>query len=308
MLLFIFQRLLQAVPVILGVSLVTFALMIIAPGDPVQRLLGQRASAESVAELRAQMGLDAPPAQQYLTIMGNMLRGDLGRSVITRVPVIDELRARFPVTLKLALLAVLFSSLFGIAVGVVSAVYQNTLLDRAAMFVCLIGISVPVFWYALIAILLVVFQWRWLPQTGLGDGSLGYYLLPAFVLGTRSSAFVARITRSTMLETIRQDFVRTARAKGLSERVVIFKHAFRNVLIPVVTVIGLDLAAFIDGAYLVEYVFNLPGLGRYGLVALLNRDLPVMIPLVIYTATLFVLANLLVDLLYATIDPRIRYD
>lgn len=308
MLIFILRRLLQAVPVIIGVSLVTFSLMILAPGDPVQRLLGQRASAESVAELRAQMGLDAPPAQQYLTIMGNLVRGDLGRSVITRVPVIEELRARFPVTLKLALLAVVFSSLIGIAVGVVSAIYQNTFLDRAAMFVCLVGISVPVFWYALIAILLVVFQWRWLPQTGLGDGSLRYYLLPAFVMGTRSAAFVARITRSSMLEIIRQDFVRTARAKGLAERAVVFKHAFRNVLVPVVTVIGLDLAAFIDGAYLVEYVFNLPGLGRYGLVALLNRDLPVMVPLVIYTAVLFVLANLIVDLLYAVIDPRIRYE
>lgn len=308
MLIFILRRLLQAVPVIVGVSLVTFTLMILAPGDPVQRLLGQRASAESVAELRAQMGLDAPPAQQYLTIMGNLVRGDLGRSVITRVPVIEELRARFPVTLKLALLAVVFSSLIGVTVGVVSAVYQNTFLDRAAMFVCLVGISVPVFWYALIAILLVVFQWRWLPQTGLGDGSLRYYLLPAFVLGTRSAAFVARITRSSMLEIIRQDFVRTARAKGLAERAVVFKHAFRNVLVPVVTVIGLDLAAFIDGAYLVEYVFNLPGLGRYGLVALLNRDLPVMVPLVIYTAVLFVLANLIVDLLYAVIDPRIRYE
>jgi peptide/nickel transport system permease protein len=308
MLIFVLRRLLQAIPVVIGVSLVTFALMILAPGDPVQRLLGQRASFEAVAELRAQMGLDAPPAQQYLTIMGNLLRGDLGRSVITRVPVIEELRARFPVTLTLALLAILFSSLIGITVGVISAVYHNTLVDRAAMFVCLVGISVPVFWYGLIAILLVVFRWRWLPQTGLGDGSLQYYLLPAFVLGTRSAAFVARITRSSMLETIRQDFIRTARAKGLAERAVVFKHAFRNVLVPVVTVIGLDLAAFIDGAYLVEYVFNLPGLGRYGLVALLNRDLPVMVPLVIYTALLFILANLVVDLLYAVIDPRIRYD
>ena len=220
----------------------------------------------------------------------------------------EALRARFPVTLKLALLAMTFSTLLGVGVGIVSAVFQNTPLDRIAMFVTLTGISVPVFWYALIAILLVIFQWRWVPQTGLGDGSLRYYLLPAFVLGTRAAAFIARITRSTMLEIIRQDFIRTARAKGLAERLVITKHAFRNVLIPVVTVVGLDLAAFIDGAYLTEYVFNIPGMGRYGLVALLNRDLPVMIPLVIYTATLFVVANLLVDLLYAVIDPRIRYD
>lgn len=307
MLIYSIKRLLQAIPVVIGVSLLTFILMILAPGDPVQKLLGQRASPESVEELRERLGLNDPPHQQYLKIMGNIVQGDLGRSVITREPVIRELRARFPVTLKLALLAMVFSSLIGVMVGIISAVYQNTLLDRLAMFITLTGISVPVFWYALIAILLVVFQWRWVPQTGIGDGSLKFYLLPAFVLGTRASAFIARITRSAMLEIIRQDFIRTARAKGLSERVVIYKHAFRNVLIPVVTVIGLDLAAFIDGAYLTEYVFNLPGLGRYGLVALLDRDLPVMIPLVIYTAVLFIVVNLVVDLLYAAIDPRIRY-
>ncbi len=308
MLVYVVKRLLTAVPVIIGISLLTFILMILAPGDPVQKLLGQRASPEAVTELRDRLGLNRPAYEQYLRIMGNVVTGNLGRSIITREPVGEALRARFPVTLKLALLAMTFSTLLGIGVGIVSAVFQNTLLDRTAMFITLTGISVPVFWYALIAILLVVFQWRWVPQTGLGDGSLRFYLLPAFVLGTRAAAFIARITRSTMLETIRQDFVRTARAKGLSERVVIIKHAFRNVLIPVVTVVGLDLAAFIDGAYLTEYVFNIPGMGRYGLVALLNRDLPVMIPLVIYTATLFIVANLLVDLLYAVIDPRIRYD
>ena len=308
MLVYIIKRLFGAVPVIIGISLLTFILMILAPGDPVQKLLGQRASPEAVTELRERLGLNEPAYKQYLRIMGNVITGDLGRSIITREPVGEALRSRFPVTLKLALLAMTFSTLLGVAVGVVSAVFQNTVLDRLAMFVTLTGISVPVFWYALIAILLVIFQWRWVPQTGLGDGSLRYYLLPAFVLGTRAAAFIARITRSTMLEIIRQDFIRTARAKGLSERLVIIKHAFRNVLIPVVTVIGLDLASFIDGAYLTEYVFNIPGMGRYGLVALLNRDLPVMIPLVIYTATLFIVANLLVDLLYAVIDPRIRYD
>ena len=308
MLVYIIKRLFAAIPVIIGISLLTFVLMILAPGDPVQKLLGQRASPEAVEELRDRLGLNEPAYRQYLRIMGNVVTGNLGRSIITREPVGEALRARFPVTLKLALLAMTFSTLLGVGVGIVSAVFQNTPLDRIAMFITLTGISVPVFWYALIAILLVVFQWRWVPQTGLGDGSLRYYLLPAFVLGTRAAAFIARITRSTMLEIIRQDFIRTARAKGLSERIVIVKHAFRNVLIPVVTVIGLDLASFIDGAYLTEYVFNIPGMGRYGLVALLNRDLPVMIPLVIYTATLFIVANLLVDLLYAVIDPRIRYD
>ncbi len=308
MLSYALRRLLHAIPVIIGVSLVTFFLMILVPGDPVQRLLGQRANPEAVAALRANMGLDDPPMQQYLTMMGNIVTGNLGRSIITRENVIDEFKARFPVTLRLALLATLFATIIGVAVGILSAVYQNSVIDRVAMFFTLLGISVPVFWYALIMILLVIFQLRLVPQTGLGDGSLKYYLLPAFVLGTRAAAFIARITRSAMLEIVRQDFIRTARAKGLRERVVIWKHAVRNVMIPVVTVIGLDLASFIDGAYLTEFVFNFPGLGRYGLVSLLNRDLPVMLPLVIYTALLFIVVNLVVDLLYAAIDPRIRYE
>ena len=308
MLVYVAKRLLQAIPVLFGVSLLTFIMMIMVPGDPAQKLLGQRASPEAVQELRTRLGLNDPPVQQYVRIMGNIVRGDLGRSVITRERVIDEMKNRFPVTLRLALLAMLFSTVTGVVVGIVAALNQNRFLDRALMFVTLTGISVPVFWYALIAILLVVFQLRWVPQTGIGDGSLAYYWLPAFVLGTRASAFIARITRSAMLEVIRQDYIRTAHAKGLAKRTVTLKHAVRNIAIPVVTVIGLDLASFIDGAFLTEYVFNIRGLGRYGLTALLNRDLPVMIPLVIYTATLYIAANLLVDVLYGVIDPRIRYD
>src|SRR5690554_932664 len=308
MLSYVLRRLLQAIPVILGVSIITFVLMIMVPGDPVQKLLGQRASPEAVAELRRNMGLDEPAWRQYLTMMGNIVTGDLGRSIITREPVVREFANRLPVTMKLALLAMVFATVIGVTVGILSAVKQNSIIDRIAMFLTLTGISLPVFWYALIMILLVIFQWRWIPQTGLGDGSIKYYLLPAFVLGTRAAAFIARITRSAMLETIRQDYIRTARAKGLSERMVTWKHAIRNVMIPVVTVIRLDLASFIDGAYLTEFVFNIPGMGRYGLVSLLDRDLPVMIPLVIYTATLYIAANLLVDVMYGLIDPRIRYD
>ncbi len=305
---YVFKRLLQALPVIFGVSVLTFVLMIMVPGDPAQKLLGQRASPEAVQELRTRLGLNDPPVQQYLRIMGNVVTGDLGRSIVTRTSVAEEIRNRFPVTLKLALLAMLFSTVVGVAVGIIAALNQNRFLDRFLMFITLTGISVPIFWYALIAILIVIFQLRWVPQTGIGDGSLKYYLLPAFVLGTRAAAFIARITRSNMLEVIRQDFIRTANAKGLSKRTVTVKHAMRNILIPVVTVIGLDLASFIDGAFLTEFVFNIPGMGRYGLDSLLDRDLPVMIPLVIYTATLYIFANLIVDVLYGIIDPRIRYD
>ena len=305
---YVAKRLLQAIPVILGVSVITFVLMILVPGDPAQKLLGQRASPEAVQELRTRLGLNDPPVQQYLRIMGNIAAGDLGRSIVTRESVANEIRNRFPVTLKLAVLAMAFSTVVGVGVGIVAALNQNRFLDRFLMFVTLTGISVPIFWYALIAILLVVFQLRWVPQTGIGDGSLKFFLLPAFVLGTRASAFIARITRSNMLEVIRQDYIRTANAKGLPQRAVTVKHAMRNILIPVVTVIGLDLASFIDGAFLTEYVFNLPGMGRYGLTSLLDRDLPVMIPLVIYTATLYIAANLVVDMLYGVIDPRIRYD
>ncbi|HLV11359.1 MAG TPA: ABC transporter permease [Trueperaceae bacterium] len=305
---YVVKRLLQAVPVIFGVSVLTFVLMITVPGDPAQKLLGQRASPEAVQELRTRLGLNDPPVQQYLRIMRNVVTGDLGRSIVTRERVLTEIKNRLPVTLKLAVLAMAFSTVVGVGVGVIAALNQNRFLDRFLMFVTLTGISVPVFWYALIAILLVIFKLRWVPQTGIGDGSLQFYLLPAFVLGTRAAAFIARITRSNMLEVIRQDFIRTAHAKGLPERTVTVKHALRNILIPVVTVIGLDLASFIDGAFLTEYVFNIPGMGRYGLGALLDRDLPVMIPLVIYTATLYIVANLVVDLLYGVIDPRIRYD
>src|SRR5690606_15536268 len=240
-LVYVAKRLLQAIPVLFGVSLLTFIMMIMVPGDPAQKLLGQRASPEAVQELRTRLGLNDPPVQQYVRIMGNIVRGDLGRSVITRERVIDEMKNRFPVTLRLALLAMLFSTVTGVVVGIVAALNQNRFLDRALMFVTLTGISVPVFWYALIAILLVVFQLRWVPQTGIGDGSLAYYWLPAFVLGTRASAFIARITRSAMLEVIRQDYIRTAHAKGLAKRTVTLKHAVRNIAIPVVTVIGLDL-------------------------------------------------------------------
>jgi peptide/nickel transport system permease protein len=305
---YVVKRLFQALPVIIGVSVVTFVLMIFVPGDPAQKLLGQRASPEAVQELRTRLGLSDPPVQQYLRIMRNVVTGDLGRSIVTRERVATEIGNRFPVTLRLAVLAMAFSTVVGVSVGVVSALNQNRFLDRFLMFVTLTGISVPIFWYALIAILLVVFQLRWVPQTGIGDGSLRFFLLPAFVLGTRAAAFIARITRSNMLEVIRQDYIRTAQAKGLPERTITVKHALRNILIPVVTVIGLDLASFIDGAFLTEYVFNIPGMGRYGLESLLDRDLPVMIPLVIYTATLYILANLVVDVLYGVIDPRIRYD
>ena len=305
---YVVKRLLQAIPVIFGVSVLTFILMITVPGDPAQKMLGQRASPEAVQELRTRLGLNDPPVQQYLRIMRNVVTGDLGRSIVTRERVLTEIKNRFPVTLKLAVLAMTFSTVIGVGVGILCALNQNKFIDRFLMFLTLTGISVPVFWYALIAILLVVFKLRWVPQTGIGDGSLQFYILPAFVLGTRAAAFIARITRSNMLEVIRQDFIRTAHAKGLPERAVTVKHALRNILIPVVTVIGLDLASFIDGAFLTEYVFNIPGMGRYGLGALLDRDLPVMIPLVIYTATLYIFANLVVDLLYGVIDPRIRYD
>lgn len=308
MFVYVAKRLVQALPVIFGVSVLTFVLMILVPGDPAQKLLGQRASPEAVQELRTRLGLNDPPVQQYLRIMGDVVTGDLGRSIVTRTSVAEEIRNRFPVTLKLALLAMLFSTVVGVGVGIIAALNQNKFLDRFLMFITLTGISVPIFWYALIAILIVIFQLRWVPQTGIGDGSLQYYLLPAFVLGTRAAAFIARITRSNMLEVIRQDYIRTANAKGLPKRTVTVKHAMRNILIPVVTVIGLDLASFIDGAFLTEFVFNIPGMGRYGLDSLLDRDLPVMIPLVIYTATLYIFANLLVDVLYGVIDPRIRYD
>lgn len=301
---YVLKRLLQAVPVVLGVMTLTFILMYLVPGDPVLAMVGEHFDAATVANLRRQLGLDDPWPVQYIRFMGRIITGDLGRSFLTDRAVADELLERIPYTLELAFGAMAVSVIIGLTVGIIAALRPGTLIDRGLMVLALAAVSAPVFWVALLLILYVGVGLRWLPPTGYGG--LQYLILPAIALGTRSAAFLARITRANMLEVLGEDYIRTARAKGLSERVVILKHALRNALIPVITVIGTDFGSYLSGAVLTESIFGWPGVGRYALDAILKRDFPAIQGSVLFMALVFIGVNLAVDLLYGWIDPRIR--
>jgi len=306
MLSFILRRLLLAIPTLLGVLVVTFLLLFVAPGDPVAEIVGERADAATVARLRAELRLDDPLPQQFAHYAGGVLRGDLGRSFITNREISSDIAERFPKTLLLAGTAMLFASVLGILLGVVSARNPGGWIDRTALGGAYLGISFPVYWVGLLFILLFAVQLRWLPASGYGG--LKYLVLPALALGMRSIAFLARVTRSAMLEVLNSDFVRTARAKGLGERAVTMRHALRNALIPVVTVLGLDFGYYLTGSILTETIFSWPGLGRYVVNAIGRRDLPAIQGAVLFLSAVFVLVNLLTDVAYAKTDPRVRYD
>ena len=303
---YIIRRLLYMVPVMLVVSVLVFGLLHIAPGDPATMLAGEDARPEDVAAIRAKYGLDQPLYVQYGVWLTNAVRGDLGRSIVTRRPVGDEIRTRLPSTVELAIAALILAMIVGMIVGVISATRQYSLLDHASMLFALLGVSLPVFWLGLMLILFFSVELRWLP-TG-GGGSWQQLVLPAVTLGSASMAIIARMTRSSMLEVIRQDYVRTARAKGLVERVVVLRHALKNALIPVVTVIGLQFGYLLGGAVVTETVFSRPGLGRLLVTSILSRDFPVVQGTLIMMAASFVLVNLLVDVAYGFLDPRIRYE
>lgn len=300
------KRIFQTIPVILGVITLTFILMYIVPGDPVMSMVGERYDEATIQKLREELHLDDPIWMQYFRFLGNLLHGDLGRSFVTFNPVLDDLLARFPFTLTLALSAMIVSIFIGLSVGILSSLKPNSLLDRGTMMFALAGISAPVFWVGLLLILYVSVYLKWLPPTGYGG--IEYLILPAITLGTRSAAFLARMTRATMLDVLQQDFIRTARAKGLPEWKVILKHAFPNTLIPVITIIGVDFGSYLSGAVLTESIFGWPGIGRFALDAILKRDFPVIQGTVLFTALMFISANLIVDLLYGVVDPRIRFE
>ena len=301
---YVLKRLLQAVPVVLGVMTLTFILMYLVPGDPVLAMVGEHFDAATVANLRRQLGLDDPWPVQYIRFMGRIITGDLGHSFLTDRAVADELLERIPYTLELAFGAMAVSVIVGLTVGIIAALRPGTLIDRGIMVLALAAVSAPVFWVALLLILYVGVGLRWLPPTGYGG--VQYLILPAIALGTRSAAFLARITRANMLAVLGEDYIRTARAKGLSERVVILKHALRNALIPIITVIGTDFGSYLSGAVLTESIFGWPGVGRYALDAILKRDFPAIQGAVLFMALVFIAVNLAVDLLYGFIDPRIR--
>ena len=303
---YIIRRLFLTIPTIIGIITITFLLMYVVPGDPVRILMGQRGDPETIAMIRKQMGLDDPLPVQYFRFLGNILRGDFGRSYATNRPVLPEILSRFPATLKLALASMLVASIIGLTAGIVSATKQYSFFDYSSMVVALMGVSAPVFWVGLLLMWIFGYTLGWLPISGYGGVS--YLILPAIALGVRPAAYIARMTRSSFLEVLRQDYIRTARAKGLPERKVIYVHAMRNTLITVITVLGMELASLLSGAVLTETIFAWPGIGRLSVDAIIKRDHPMVQGTVLFTAIIFIFANLIVDISYAFLDPRIRYE
>ncbi len=305
---FLLRRAALAIPTLLGVLIVAFLLLYVAPGDPVQEMVGERADSATVARLRAELHLDKPLPQQFAYYAGGVLRGDLGRSYITGRPITRDIAERFPNTALLAISAMTLAILIGIPLGILSARYPDTWVDRLASVGAYLGISFPVYWVGLVLILIFAVGLRWLPPSGFGAGNPVYLLLPALALGTRSIAVLARQTRSAVLESLGADYVRTARAKGTREHDVVWRHALRPALIPVITVLGLDVGNYLTGSILTETVFSWPGLGRYVVNAIARRDLPAIQGSVLFLSVVFVIVNLVTDIAYAVVDPRVRYE
>ncbi len=306
---FLVHRLLLAVPVVLGVTLVTFALMHLVPGDPMALLMEEKvATADpTVARLfRAKWGLNDPLPIQYLKFVRNALTGDLGISYRTDQPVLRSVLERFPATAKLAGAALAVAVLLGVPMGIVAALRQNTVLDALSIMLATVGVSMPNFWLGLLMIYVLAVHLRWVPPSGYGS-AIPYLIMPALTLGLGLSAVIARLTRSSMLEVVRQDYVRTARAKGLAEPRVILAHALRNAAIPIVTIVGVQLSGLLSGAVITERVFSWPGVGRLLVDSISVRDLPMAQGCVLFIAAVFIGLNLVVDLSYAWLDPRIRY-
>lgn len=303
---YVAKRLGSTIFVLLGVSALVFGLLHLIPGDPVRYMLGEFAPPEAVTELRRSMGLDAPLHEQYAGFVWRVARGDLGRSLITNLPVSREIKARFPVTLQLALMSLAVGVAIGLSAGVGAAVRHNRPADFALMVGALIGISAPSFWIAFLLMWAFAVKLALFPVSGF-DG-LHSLVLPAVTLGLLSGGSIARLTRSSLLEVLRQDYVRTAHAKGATRSGVLHRHALRNALIPVVTLIGLQFGGLLSGAVVTETVFALPGVGQYAVQAIAKRDFPVIQGVVLIFAMVFVVVNLIVDLLYGLLDPRIRYE
>lgn len=311
---FLANRLLAAVPVLLIVSLLTFVLIYFVPGDVSAELAGPGASREDIARIRTVYGLDKPFHERLIGWYAALAQGDLGQSVLLRRSVTEAIIERLPVTLSLTGLALLFAVMIGIATGVLAAMRVNTWVDQTTMTIALAGLSLPDFWLGLVMIYFFAVQLGILPTGGYVEfttsplGWLRSMAMPALALALTQVGLLARMTRASMLDVLRQDFMRTARAKGLPNRVVIGKHALSNVMIPVITVIGLSVGILLGGAVVIEQVFSIPGVGRLIIGGILRRDFPVIQGGLLLTATIFVLVNLLVDVLYAVVDPRVRYD
>ena len=301
---FIVRRILQTIPVLFGVIVITFILMYMVPGDPVVSMVGERYDEETIHKLRKELHLDDSLPMQFVHYVSNVLRGDFGKSFITGGPVSEELLIKFPNTLILAVASMIIAIITGLTMGIVSSLRPQSILDKITMLFALVGISAPVFWVGLMLVLFIGVFLQWLPPTGFGG--IEYIILPAITLGLRSAAYLARLTRATMLDVLNQDYIRTARMKRLPEWKVILKHGFPNILIPIITVVGTDFGSYLSGAVLTESIFGWPGIGRYALEAILKRDFPVIQGTVLFMALMFILANLIVDIFYGIVDPRMR--
>ncbi|MSQ36717.1 MAG: ABC transporter permease [Chloroflexi bacterium] len=325
------RRLLLLVPTLLGVSVIVFLFIRLIPGDPATAILRESATAAQVAELNAKLGFDRPLPVQYLEYMGRIVRGDLGESFHTRLTVVDQLKQKLPATMELALSAMIIATVAGVLLGILAAMRRGSILDYGTMTLALVGVSMPIFWLGLMLIYAFAVNLHWLPPSTRGEppelvrtglytldylaaldangflDTLRHLALPGFVLATVPLAVIARQTRSAMLEVLGQDFVRTARSKGLRQQTVIARHVLKNAMLPVITVVGLQTGALLSGAVLTETVFSWPGMGTYVLEAILARDYTVVQSVVLVFAFIFVMVNLIVDLSYAWLDPRIKY-
>ena len=302
---YILRRLVLLVPVLIGVAIIVFGMVRLLPGDPAVAMAGVHATPEYVAQVRANLGLDEPLHIQFGVFINRLIRGDLGRSTRTNRPAAVEIWPRFLNTLSLTFISLFLASFFGILVGVISSTRPYSLLDNVTMVLSLFGVAAPVFWLGLILMLIFSVRLGWLPSSGMGTPQ--HFILPAVTLAAHSTALIARMTRSSMLEVLSMDYIITARSKGIAERSVVVKHALRNALIPIVTILGLRFGLLLGGAVLTETVFSWPGVGRLMVDSILARDYPVVQGSVLLLALLFVLINLFVDILYAFLDPQIQY-
>ncbi|MCD8328739.1 MAG: ABC transporter permease [Ruminococcus sp.] len=330
---YILKRLLMLIPVLIGVSLIVFILLRVAAPDPAPVVLGEHATEESMEAWREASGLNDNIVKQYVDFIVNAVQGDFGESYYTNTSVIEEIGARFPATIEIAIFAIIVASIFGILIGVIAAVKKNSIVDNASMVLSLVGVSIPIFWLGILLIILFTKVLGWLPASGridvtfsvneitglylvdtliAGDfaafkNALWHLILPGMTLALYTLAIISRMTRSSMLDTLNQDYIRTARSKGLSEGKVIIKHGLRNALMPIVTVIGLQLGSLLGGAVLTETVFAWPGIGSYTVECINKSDFPVIQAVVLIIATIFVFMNLIVDIIYTFLDPRIKY-
>lgn len=312
---YITRRVLLLIPLLLAVSLITFTLIHLAPGDPISTQFGldpRGTDQETVDRLREELGLNDPLPTQYFNYLKNLMRGDLGNSITTRSPVKDEIISRLPATLELAVAAIILVLIIAIPLGIISALNRGSIIDNLSMGGALVGVSMPSFWFGIMLMLFFSLKLGWLPSSGRGDGTfwseVKSLIMPAVTLAAGMIGIVTRMMRSSMLEVLNQDYVWTARSKGLLPRIVLLRHTLRNALIPVLTILGLQFASLLGGTVIVETIFAWPGIGRLAINAISRRDYPVIMGTVLVFSAVFVIVNLLVDVIYTYVDPRIKYD